>query len=109
MSFGFRTLDDSYANDAGTLVRTLNQIELFELSATVNPAYLQTQLDLRSVPKEFRSLLDSDDDEDECTCPRDEDGNLLDPDNCDCPDEVLEDRSAWADMTLLRLEVAKRR
>jgi HK97 family phage prohead protease len=108
MSFGFRTLDDSYANDSGVLVRTLNQIELFELSATVNPAYLQTVVDVRSCPKESRSLMDSDD-EDECTCLRDEDDNLLDPDNCDCPDEVQEDRSAWAEMTLLRLEVAKRR
>jgi uncharacterized protein len=113
-SFGFRTLTDSYANDNGTLVRTLEKIELFELSVTVAPAYLQTQLNVRSVPKEFRSLLDSDEDEDEdCDCPRNEDGSLVDPDDCDCNDEEdeldEEDRSAWAEMTLLRLELARRK
>jgi uncharacterized protein len=69
-SFGFMTLDDSYADDAGTLVRTLNRIELFELSVTVSPAYLQTVVDVRSrCPNELRSLLD-DDEDDDCTCER---------------------------------------
>ena len=113
-SFGFRTLTDSYANDNGTLVRTLEKIELMELSVTVAPAYLQTQLNVRSVPKEFRSLLDSDEDEDEdCDCPRNEDGSLVDPEDCDCDDDEdeldEEDRSAWAEMTLLRLELARRK
>jgi uncharacterized protein len=114
-SFGFRTLRDSYANDNGTLVRTLEQLELLEVTVTANPAYLQTRVDVRSVPKAFRSLLDSSssDDEDVCDCPRNEDGSLVDPDNCDCANgnEVLddEDRSAWAEMTLLRLELARRK
>jgi HK97 family phage prohead protease len=113
-SFGFRTQKDSYTNDNGTLVRELQTIELLELSVTASPAYLQTQVDVRSCPKELRSLLDSDDeDEDEdCDCPRNEDGSLVDPDNCDCDDDEElddEDRSAWAEITLLRLELARRK
>jgi uncharacterized protein len=109
-SFGFRTMTDSYANENGTLVRTLEKIEILELTVTANPAYLQTQVDVRSCPKELRSLLDSD--EDVCDCPRNEDGSLVNPDDCDCNglnelDE--EDRSAWAEMTLLRLELAVRK
>jgi uncharacterized protein len=106
-SFGFMTLDDSYADDAGTLVRTLNQIELFELSVTVSPAYLQTAVDIRSrCPKELRSLLD-DDDEDDCTCERDEAGNKIDPD-CTCDDDELVSESERSRM-LLKIEIAKRR
>jgi uncharacterized protein len=109
-SFGFRTLKDSYAKDGGTLVRTLEQLELLELTVTANPAYLQTQVDVRSCPKELRSLLDSD--EDVCDCPRNEDGSLVDPDDCDCLGDG-ESRSiygsAWAEMTLLRLELARRK
>jgi hypothetical protein len=112
-SFGFRTLKDSYANDSGTLVRTLEQLELLELTVTANPAYLQTQVDVRSCPKGLRSLLDGTDDED-CDCPRNEDGSLVDPEGCDCFDEEdeleeLEGRSAWVEMTLLRLELARRK
>jgi HK97 family phage prohead protease len=117
-SFGFRTLTDSYANENGTLIRTLEKIEILELSATSSPAYLQTQVDVRSCPKELRSLMDDpdddgdDDSEDECECERDADGNKIDPD-CTCDDEDEfddeEDRSSWAEMTLLRLELARRK
>jgi HK97 family phage prohead protease len=110
-SFGFRTLTDSYANYSGTLVRTLEKIELLELTVTANPAYLQTQVDVRSrCPKELRSLLDGADgvDDEVCDCPRNEDGSLVNPDDCDCFDDV-EGRSAWAEMTLLRLELARRK
>jgi phage head maturation protease len=102
-SFGFRTLKDSYANENGTLIRTLEAIQIFELSVTSSPAYLQTQVDVRSCPKEFRSLLVSDDEDDDCTCERDEDGNKLDP-NCTCNED--ED---WAERSILLLELAKRR
>jgi HK97 family phage prohead protease len=117
-SFGFMTLDDSFTDDAGTLVRTLNQIDLFELSVTVSPAYLQTVVDVRSrCPKELRSLLD-DEDEDDCDCPRNEDGSLVDPDDCDCDeDEDDEDRSKRSVLVselersrmVLKIEIAKRK
>lgn len=107
-SFGFMTLDDSYADDAGTLVRTLNQIDLFELSVTVSPAYLQTAVDIRSrCPKELRSLLDNDDD-DECTCEKDEDGNKIDPD-CTCDDDNDLVSESERSRMLLKIEIAKRR
>jgi uncharacterized protein len=104
-SFGFMTLDDSYTDDAGTLVRTLNQIELFELSVTVSPAYLQTAVDIRSrCPKELRSLLDDDDD---CTCEKDEFGNKIDPDcTCDDDDELVSESER--SRMLLKIEIAKR-
>lgn len=56
-SFGFRTLKDTWKDDQGTAIRTLDQIELLELTVTSNPAYLQTQVDVRSCPQELRSLL----------------------------------------------------
>ena len=112
-SFGFTTLTDSYANDNGTLVRTLEKIELMELSVTVAPAYVQTQVDVRTCPKELRSLMDDGTDDEDCDCERDADGNIIDPENCDCDDEDEfddeEDRSSWAEMTLLRLELARRK
>ena len=87
------------------------------MSVTVAPAYVQTQVDVRSCPKELRSLMDdgTDDDEDEdCDCERDPDGNLIDPENCDCDDEDEfddeEDRSCSKKrMTLLCLELARRK
>ena len=52
-----RTLKDTWKDDQGTAIRTLDQIELLELTVTSNPAYLQTQVDVRSCPQELRSLL----------------------------------------------------
>jgi HK97 family phage prohead protease len=118
-SFGFITLDDSYTDDAGTLVRTLNQIDLFELSVTVSPAYLQTVVDVRSrCPKELRSLLDNDeDDDDECDCPTDADGNVIGDCDCDDDDDDDEDRSKRSVLVSelersrmqLKIELAKRK
>jgi uncharacterized protein len=112
VSFGFKVISDQWGNDGkGNITRELRKVALYELSVTSFAAFPGSAVGLRSlVPKELRSLLNNDDaDEDDCTCPRDDAGNLLDPSNCDCPDEVLEDRSAWAEMTLLRLEVARRK
>lgn len=115
MSFGFMTLDDSYTDDAGTLVRTLNQIELFELSVTVSPAYLQTAVDIRSrCPKELRSLLHrskSSEEDGECTCETDESGNkIIDP-NCTCADEDDNEMVTESERSRmqLKIEIAKRK
>jgi len=117
-SFGFRTNQDSWSDDNGTLVRTLEAIDVMELSLTACPAYEQTSTSIRSCPKELRSLLhrsNSSDEDDECTCETDEFGNKIDPDcTCDDDDEdramrsVLVSESERSRM-LLKIEIAKRR
>jgi HK97 family phage prohead protease len=70
-SFGFRTNKDTWTNDNGTLLRTLNDIEVFEISICGSPAYPQTDVSVRSIPKELRSLLKrsmDDDGDDLCDC-----------------------------------------
>jgi HK97 family phage prohead protease len=118
MSFGFRSLKDSYTEDNGLLVRQVEKLELYELTVTPVPAYTQTQINIRSVPKELRSLLhrsDSSDDEDDCDCERDEDGNLVDPDStCDDEDEDRSKRSVLVNESersrmMLKIEIAKRK
>jgi|ERR1700733_64354 len=92
MSFGFQTNKDTWTNEQGTLLRTLNDIEVFEISVCSSPAYPQTAVSVRSIPKELRSLLkrsmddDEDDDECECDCPECEDGDCADCSNPDCDD-----------------------
>jgi uncharacterized protein len=92
-SFGFQTNKDTWTNDNGTLLRTLNEIEVFEISVCSSPAYPQTDVSVRSIPRELRSLLtrsmddDGDDDACDCDCPECLDGDCadcLDPD-CDDP------------------------
>jgi HK97 family phage prohead protease len=87
-SFGFQTNKDTWTNDNGTLLRTLNDIEVFEISVCSSPAYKQTDVSVRSIPKELRSLLTrSLDDEDgvcECDCPECEDGDCEDCSDEDC-------------------------
>lgn len=118
-SFGFRTNQDSWSDNAGTLVRTLEAIEVMELSLTASPAYEQTSTSIRSCPKELRSLLhrSTDDEDDECTCETDEFGNKINPD-CTCGDEDNnEDRSKRSVLVSesersrmkLKIEIAKRK
>ncbi|RSL15567.1 HK97 family phage prohead protease [Edaphobacter aggregans] len=67
-SFGFYCTRDSWKDDKGTAIRTVEALELTELTVTANPAYLQTQVDVRSCPKELRSLLAKRSNEDGCDC-----------------------------------------
>jgi HK97 family phage prohead protease len=90
-SFGFQTNKDTWTNEQGTLLRTLNEIEVFEISVCSSPAYPQTAVSVRRIPKELRSLLkrsmdDEDDDECECDCPECEDGDCADCSDPDCDD-----------------------
>jgi HK97 family phage prohead protease len=109
-SFGFRTLKDSYANENGTLVRTLEAIQISELSVCATPAYLQTRVDVRSrnIPKELRALLrsadDDEDEDDDCDCERNPDGSLVDPE-CTCDEDDDEDRSILSKSEVHRLEM----
>lgn len=50
MSFGFRVMPDgdSWArDDSGVLIRTVNDLELFDVSAVTYPAYPQTEVSAR--------------------------------------------------------------
>ncbi|WP_191566222.1 phage major capsid protein [Metabacillus idriensis] len=50
MSFGFRTVRDSWKqSSSGLAERTIHELELFEVSAVKNPAYSQSTLSARSI------------------------------------------------------------
>ncbi|MDF0727254.1 phage major capsid protein [Cytobacillus sp. S13-E01] len=50
MSFGMRVLKDNWNKLAdGTYERSISQLQLFEITATRNPAYLQSQIQARSI------------------------------------------------------------
>lgn len=48
MSFAFRTVRDRFDEDEGGMVRTLEEVQLFDVSAVTFPAYEQTDAALRS-------------------------------------------------------------
>lgn len=48
MSFGFRVLDDEWETRDGKDVRTLKDIDLFEVTLTANPAYQSSEVVCRS-------------------------------------------------------------
>lgn len=55
MSFGFRTISDRWDNERdGSVVRTLFEVELFDVSVVTFPAYPQTEAALRSLDQ-FRA------------------------------------------------------
>ena len=76
VSFGFNTVEDSWAADAqGNVVRTLLDVDLFEISITSFPAYEATSVNTRSCPVLLRNALKSkrdfgtdEDNEDDCGC-----------------------------------------
>jgi len=49
MSFGFRTRSDSWDEVDGKIVRTLLEVELFDVSPVTFPAYPQTEIAKRSM------------------------------------------------------------
>ena len=49
MSFGFRTICDRWAqNEGGLVIRTLIEVQLFDVSPVTYPAYPQTSAQARS-------------------------------------------------------------
>jgi HK97 family phage prohead protease len=92
-SFGFFTNSDSWKDEGGVLVRTLESIDVSELSIVGSPAYLQTSASVRSCPIELRSLLTRDlnlDDDDldcDCDCSDCLQGNCAQCANPDCDDQ----------------------
>jgi HK97 family phage prohead protease len=119
-SFEFQTNKGTWTNEQGTLLRTLNDIEVLEISVCSSPAYPQTAVSVRSIPKEFRSRLkrsmddDEDDDECECDCPECEGGDCADCSDPDCDDPNCdhgENSARSIDLWRLntQLAIAKRR
>jgi hypothetical protein len=52
MSFGFKAIDDSWGkDDEGESIRTLNKVELFDISAVTFPAYPETSVSVRAKAK----------------------------------------------------------
>lgn len=59
-SFSFSAnIDDWKTTPDGKTIRTLIDVDLFDVSAVSEPAYPDTSLSIRSAPKEIRSLLES--------------------------------------------------
>lgn len=49
MSFGFRALKDNWELVEGMAIRTVHELELFEVSAVKDPAYLQSVISARGI------------------------------------------------------------
>lgn len=49
MSFGFRTISDAWAKTNGEWVRTLLEVDLFDVSPVTYPAYSSTDIAVRSM------------------------------------------------------------
>lgn len=61
-SFGFRTLSDSWENVNNVAKRTLEEIDLLEVSLlTIEPAYIATSVQVRSEDVEQRCIRDKPD------------------------------------------------
>jgi HK97 family phage prohead protease len=85
VSFGFNCQSDSWAADAnGNPVRTLLDVDLFEISITSFPAYQATTVNTRSCPTSLRAKLTKRDADDDVCNP---DSPDYDPDACDDDDE----------------------
>jgi len=116
-SFGFNVAEDGdtwTVTPDGTVLRTLRDVDLWEISVVSFPAYPDSTAALRSCPPEFRSKIkadidaddildndnddsdDSDDDEDDdeqrcdCQCQECLDGNCDECSNEDCDDDTCE-------------------
>lgn len=51
MSFGFRVTHDEWDETGDVIVRTIHEVELFEVSAVAFPAYDNTEIALRSLDR----------------------------------------------------------
>jgi uncharacterized protein len=95
-SFGFCVCNDTWLDDSeGNIIRTLLDIDLYEISVTSFPAYPATTAALRTAPHEIRSRIEhrddgtTDDAAAVCVCPCGScvDGNCVECSDPDCNDE----------------------
>lgn len=59
-SFAFRTIRDHWEKIGEQVVRTLLEVELFDVSPVTYPAYIDTQVAIRSMQDAFKAAPDSD-------------------------------------------------
>jgi len=59
MSFGFRVLREEWDEKPKTPVRTLHEVELFDVSPVTFPAYTQTKVAVRSADQVFAEYTES--------------------------------------------------
>ncbi len=87
-SFGFNVVSDQWkTNPDKSITRTLNDVDLAEISITSFAAYPATSVNLRSCPVDVRSLLKRTNlDGCDCDCPE-----CLDDDCENCSDDECED------------------
>jgi HK97 family phage prohead protease len=99
VSFGFAVNKDQWEDDgAGNVTRTLLSVTLYEISCTSFAAFPDSTVNLRAVPKQYRSLFSDPDGDEECECELDENGD------CTCDDEDEdEDSEDWAERSRMRL------
>jgi hypothetical protein len=102
-SFGFRCLDDDWKNVDGVTIRTIKDLELYEVSAgVVFPAYDATSSQLRSLFPDgppVNPLIETRDAEDDaedrdscqCDCAECEAGDCADCSDPDCDDSICAD------------------
>jgi uncharacterized protein len=95
-SFGFSVFNDTWIDDSeGNIIRTLLDIDLYEISVTSFPAYPAATAALRTAPSEIRSRIEhrddatTDDVATACVCPCGScvDGNCVECADPDCADE----------------------
>lgn len=55
MSFGFYVVDDKIEKRNGEVIRSVNDVELIEVSIVPVPAYVDTEIALRHLPKEVEA------------------------------------------------------
>ena len=113
-SFGFATREDSWAvDDNGNVVRTLLDVDLYEISITSFPAYAATTATtLRSCPADIRCRIRHEDEDEEVNDYRpecDEESDEYDPDACeDDDDDYEEEDSKRSDSLRIRTLFAHR-
>jgi uncharacterized protein len=125
-SFGFMTRDSRWEElSDGTILRTLIDVDLEEISITPFEAYPATSVDVRSAPREIRSKLsvrDTADGDCGCDCPECVDGNCADCSDSECDDPECrcersrstqtpaaaetQDSRAWRERAEMRLKMA---
>lgn len=57
MSFGFRTITDKWEKRDGEWLRTLKEVELFDVSPVTYPAYLSTDIAVRSMQEAIKQTM----------------------------------------------------
>lgn len=55
MSFGFSVKSEEWNDDGKSVERTLKDVDLFEVSFVINPAYPETEASLRSLYQEYQA------------------------------------------------------